>query len=185
MKIKFIFFIIYISILINLYSQKADSNLNSEESPFPLGFLSIKLNMNKENVIVRLSKESIFDTSDQEKLSFRNEPDKEILKIRGINFIKMAYFHFYNDILFQITLDLDMNKISYYDVLIKLQNKYGKPIKFTPETANWENNTIKLSLQRPVILKYISINISKELLEESKESSNFYKISREKFLNSL
>ena len=182
LKITIIILIIY---SFDLMAQVLETNENSIKPSIPKGYRSIKLNMNKEQVISQLKKESIFDTSDQEKLTFRNEPDKEILKTNGVNFIKMAYFHFHNNVLYQITLDIDQNKLSYNDILMTLQNKYGKPINFSPGTADWENDAVKLSLQRPVMIKYYSIKIIKEILDETKEPLNFYKISREKFLNSL
>ena len=115
----------------------------------------------------------------------RIEPDTEIISTEGNGFINLGYFHFNNDRLYQILLKIDEQKIGYYYLLKNLSEKYGKPSIFTPKKVSWENEKVKIVLEKPCTLKYVDNTIWDEIINRDQTSDAVIEQIRKKFVDDL
>lgn len=174
-KIKF--FLISVLLFITFF-------LNCIE-PLSDGYKDIKLGMSKENVQSILEKSIEFNFKREEILTFRLEPDTEIISTEGLNYIINAYFHFSHDKLFQIILKLDESKIGYYYLLKKFTERFGKSTELSPARSIWDNDKIRLIIEKPCTVKYIYLPIWNGLLKSDNTSDNLIDLNREKFIDGL
>lgn len=152
--------------------------------PLSDGYKDIKLGMNQAQVKSILGKSIDFSINKEEILTMRLEPDTEIISTEGLGFIISGYFHFSHDQLFQILLKLSETKIGYYYILTKFTNSFGKPNSLDPEKASWENDKVRIILEKPCTLKYIYLPVWNGLVKE-KEKNDLFEKDREKFVDGL
>ena len=149
------------------------------------GYKEIKLGMNKEVVRNILKKSRDFSMKKEELLTIRIQPDTEIISTEGLGFILLAYFHFHHDQLFQIFLKINENKIGYYFFLKKLSARFGAPSKFSPKKSIWENERVRIIIEKPCNLKYIYLPVWNGLVTSDLTSDSVLDSVREKFVNDL
>jgi len=157
--------------------------ISSEELSY--GFKEFKLNQTQNEVKELIKKSFDFANRRDEALSIRLEPDTDIITAEGLGFIKIGYFHFNKDKLFQIFLKLDEKRVGYYLILKRFTEKYGNPTSLEPKSAFWENEEVKIVIEKPCSLKYIYKPIWNEITSSDQTSDSvFFKI-REKFIEDL
>lgn len=167
----FLFLIVFIGVI------------SSEELSF--GFKEFKLNQTQSEVKELIKKSFDFANRRDEALSIRLEPDTDIITAEGLGFIKIGYFHFNKNKLFQIFLNLDEKRLGYYLILKRFTEKYGNPTFLEPKSAFWENEEVKIIIEKPCSLKYIYKPIWNEITTADQTSDSvFFKI-REKFIEDL
>lgn len=176
LKIKLFFVIVTIFII---------SNLSYCLEPLSDGYKDIKLGMNKEAVQNILMKSIEFNYKKEEILTFRLEPDTDIISTEGYGYILNAYFHFHQDQLFQIILKLSESKIGYYYLLKNFTTRYGKSTNLSPTRSIWDNDKVRIIIEKPCTLKYVYLPVWNELLNEDVTSDNILELNREKFVDDL
>jgi len=154
--------------------------------PLSDGYKDIKLGMSMDQVRGILEKSIEFNYKKEEILTFRLEPDTEIISTEGFrNYIINAYFHFSHDQLFQIILKLHTKKIGYYNLLKQFTERFGKSTKLSPTKASWDNEKIRIIIEKPCTLKYVYLPIWNGLLKNDNTSDHILDINREKFIDDL
>ena len=174
-KIKF--FLISVLLFITFF-------LNCIE-PLSDGYKDIKLGMSKEQVQSILEKSIEFNFKKEEILTFRLEPDTEIISTEGLSYIIYAYFHFNHNQLFQIILKLSENKIGYYYLLKKFTERFGKSTELSPTRSIWDNEKVRIIIEKPCTLKYVYLPVWNGLLKEDNTSDKLLDLNREKFVDDL
>lgn len=186
-----IILLISTSLFTPLYAQDLQSNSGPESPPagtgksmeeLPEGFNKILLGMGVEKVRQELDADGNF--------RYRGEPDVSILQssgdvlieCEGLHYIDRASFQFVDEKLFTITLIFDRTILGYYTMYNTLQLKYGDPVDLSPDRAVWENGKVRLSLERPLRLKYIDARVLERLKTESERAKSLERIDRERFL---
>lgn len=156
----------------------------------PTGYKSIKLGMDFEDTKDALLKEPDFGYHGDRDVSLVPGTQKILIETDaergyGSNFLKRCYFQFYNDELFIITININQDKMDYYSIFTKLVEKYGEPTTLSPSEAVWKNDSVTMSLEKPLTLKYID----NQTFEETQNYSNIQKSAteqtREMFLDEL
>ena len=75
--------------------------------------------------------------------------------------------------------------MDYYSIFNTLCKKYGNPKYLDPEKATWEDESVILSLEKPLCLKYTDAKVNNQILEQSKAEQAAIEYLREGFLDSL
>lgn len=189
--IFYIILLIGISLCTPLYAQdfqpnsgqgSASSDTGKTQEDLPEGFNKILLGMGVEQVRQELDADGNF--------RYRGEPDVSVLQssgdvlieCEGLHYIDRASFQFVDESLFTITLIFDRTILGYYTMYSTLQLKYGDPADLSPDRAVWENDRVRLSLERPLRLKYIDARVLERLKTESERAKSLERIDRERFL---
>ena len=153
--------------------------------PLSEGYKDIKLGITQDEAKNILKQSRDFNLKREEILTIRLEPDTEILSTEGFGFINFAYFHFHQDKLFQILLKIDKNRIGYYLLLKKMSTRFGSPSKFSPKRATWQNDKVRIAIEKPCTIKYIYLPIWNNLVKNDLSSDHILDSIREKFVDDL
>lgn len=149
----------------------------------PDSFREIRLGMTISEVEAALKKDPYFDYQGPPDVSMLSNPDENLIETNGYSFISRAFFQFHEKKLYTMILMLNPNEISYYTMYTTLVAKYGEPSSLSPEEVVWESADHRLSLERPLSVKYIDRSVFNRLKEAGKMKQTERSNSRDQFLN--
>src|SRR5574344_530835 len=177
---KKIFFIsLFLFMSVALFSQEE----------LPMGYAKIKLGMSVDEV-----KKALKDD-----LQFGYRGDRDVSLLPGANrilietdatsssysFLDRCWVQFYDGKLYIITINMNQQKMDNYSVFDTLCKKYGNPNSLDPEKSTWQNDSVIMSLEKPLTLKYTDKVVFDKLQEESHANKSVADMSRENFLEGL
>lgn len=171
------------------FAQSA-SKSNVKSGALPKGYGGVELGMSVESAKDALKKNTAFGYNGDRDVSLLPGENRTLIETDARDFARWSYleqcwFQFYEDKLYVIMLNLNRKKVDYYSVFSSLCKKYGDPVEFSPERAVWKNDDIQMSLERPLVLKYIDLKTFNSLLEESRVEKTAGEKLRDDFLDSL
>ena len=150
--------------------------------PLPRQFRALALGMALDDLKSALIKDGLF--------SFRGDRDVSLLPIReqtlvettGLSYIRQAFFQLAEGSVFIMSFSLDTRLIDHYSVFTSFVKKYGEPLTLSPGEAVWETAETRVSIERPLSVKYIDRQIFDRLKEEAKTGEAWELLLREEFL---
>jgi hypothetical protein len=148
----------------------------------PHGFRSIRLGMELDQVKQLLIADPLFDYRGDPDISFLPLPPQTLIETSGSSFIRRAYFQFEEDLLYIIILSMDPDRMDYYTLYSTLSGKYGPPTSLDPTEAVWQFEGLRMSLERPLNVKYIDSTVFEALKEEGQVQEDLWEISKDNFL---
>lgn len=175
----------------NKSSSKTSSQQASNQSgDLPSGYGGVNLGMSVDETKKALQSNSDFGYNGDRDVSLLPGENRVLIETDARDFarwsfLEQCWFQFYEDKLYTIMLNLNKKKVDYYSVYSSLVKKYGEPVEFSPERAVWKNDDVQLSLERPLILKYIDLNTFNSLVDQSMVEHTAQEKLREEFLNSF
>ena len=148
----------------------------------PRQFRELFLGMDLDNLKLALQKDELF--------TFRGDRDVSIIPVReetlvettGLSFIRRAFFQLAEEKVFIMAFSLDTRLVDHYSVYTSLVMKYGEPDYLNPLEAVWESEETRLSIERPLTVKYLDKQVFQNLIDESKTNENRQLLMREEFL---
>jgi len=157
----------------------------SSDSPDPLpgGFRSILLGMGLDEVKEELKGDMYFNYRGDPDVSLLPEPNRTMIDTEGVVFVSRGYFQFYEEILYIINLELNTRQVDFYSMYTTLVEKYGEPGALDNTKAVWENEMVRLSLEKPLTVKYIKKDIFQEILTQRNREKSAGELTRDTFLN--
>ncbi len=154
----------------------------SAQTPLSTGFDTIHLGMTLDQVKQELSKSGYFQWNGGPQVTLLAKPNNSLIDVSGITYFHRGVFQFHNGILFVATYDLNPQEFDYYGLYTALVKKYGQPKELDPSMAAWSDGKTRLSLERPLTIKYVDLTIEAKLRQNSQAGKAYQQISREKFL---
>ena len=82
-----------------------------------------------------------------------------------------------------LTLSMDPDSLDYYTLYSTLSEKYGQPAALDPTEAVWLFEDLRLSLERPLNVKYIDRAVFERLKQEGQVQQDLWEISKDNFLD--
>ena len=160
------------------------------KEPLPNGYKSIQLGMGIDNTKDALIKDTDFGYHGDRDVSLLPGENRVLIETdaeRGLgsNFLTRCWFQFSNDSLYIITINMNKERIDYYTVFTTLREKYGEPDNITPQAATWKNDSVTMSLEKPLTLKYIDNEVFKSLQNSSNISPAAREHTQKMFLDKL
>jgi hypothetical protein len=124
---------------------------------------------------------------------FRSDRDVSLLPARnetlidttGFSFIRRAYFQLKDGAVFIMAFTLDPGMLDHYSVFTSFVRKYGEPETLDPRQAVWTSERTRVSIERPLTVKYIDLGVFNELVNESEVRSSSEVYLRQEFLDSF
>ncbi len=162
--------------------------LFAQEKSLPSGFRKIQLGMTMEEVKAELLKDSQFGYRGDRDVSLLPSENRSLIetdtsKTAPYSFLERCWFQFYNGKLYTITLNLKTEKLDHYSVFETLRKKYGNPSFLNPEKSEWKNDSVIMSLERPLTIKYVDKKVFEDLLNQSLVNKSAQEMTREMFLD--
>lgn len=156
---------------------------NQEPVPTsPRGFGTIELGMTLEETRQAIEAELSFDYRGEPEISFLPRQQLRLLEVEGRNFIRRGFFQFIDDRLYSIILDLNDDTLDHYGVYVRLTEQYGEQSTLTPRQVTWLFEDVRLTLERPLTVKYVDEVVYQQLLAQGAETESLREILRDDFL---
>lgn len=155
------------------------------KEPYPLAYRDISLGMPLEDVKKMLQADSLYGYKGERDVSLLPTQNRVLIESEGLSFLNRSWFQFYQDKLYTMTFKLDSDRVDFYSVFKTLQDKYGEPTSLDPEKIVWKDEKVTLSLERPLVLKFIDTQVFAEIQNTSKVNKSTEELTRKGFLESL
>ena len=173
--IKYSFLILFIFVCTSMFS----------EDILPSGYGAVKLGMSMEEAKQLLSQNPAYWYRGERDVSLLPGENRTLISTKGMLFLDECWFQFDNDRLYIITINLNTEQIDYYSVFSTLCEKYGQPNSLSPKKSEWKNDSVMMSLEKPLTLKYTDVKIFEELQNKSNVRESAEEYNRKNFLDSL
>lgn len=155
----------------------------SQNSPLPQGYRSITIGSTLEEVKELLENDAYFNYRGDPDVSMLLADNQSLIECEGARHIDRAFFQFYNEKLYTITLLLDRSEVDYHSIFRHFSEKYGKHDKLSPDRVVWESSEIRLTIEKPLTIKYIGLNQYSELVEQDTTEKAIQEQLLEEFIN--
>jgi hypothetical protein len=159
-----------------------------EVQELPRQFRKIVLGMSLDELKAALEEDSqgedkMFNFRGDRDVSFLPAREESLVETSGPSFVKRAFFQLRDGALFIMAFTLNTNMMDHYSVFTDLVGKYGPPTYLDPKEAVWETEELRVSIERPLTVKYIDKKVFNDIINESAlvESRRVQK--RQEFLN--
>jgi len=151
----------------------------------PFGYGEIELGMELEAVQDLLMSNPNFSYRGEPDVSMLPQDKQKLIDCDGVHFVDRAFFQFEDEKLYLIIIIMDQEFIDHFSIYTSFLEKYGQPSFLNPSKANWEDEKVIISLERPLSLKYMDRQVFKQLLSDSENESTMEAVMREDFINSF
>ena len=151
--------------------------------PLPNSFRKLSLGMSLEELKNALADDGLFEFRGDRDVSFLPAREENLVETTGLSFIRRAFFQLKENKVFIMAFSLDTQRMDHYSVFISLIKKYGEPTSLNPHESVWESDKIRISLERPLTVKYIDMTVFKAIIDESKAEETHEVFLRQGFLN--
>jgi len=156
----------------------AQENLNP-------GFDVFRLGMKLEELKAALKDNSFFLYSGEPDVSLLNRPNTNLIDVPGLTYFSRGVFQVVEGKLYSITLELNPEQLDYFAMYTTLTKKYGEPVALDPSSARWESAAVRLSLEKPLTVKYIDMPVFQRIQKEGRAQEALQSVTREKFLGTF
>jgi hypothetical protein len=153
------------------------------QTPLPRTFRNFSLGMELEALKSALQSDTIFYFRGDRDVSFLPVREQSLVETTGFSFIRRAFFQLIDGKLFLMAFTLDPGQIDHYSVYAALVEKYGEPRFLDPKQAVWESGNIRLSIERPLTVKYLDTQVFDGIIADSRAAESTELYAREDFLN--
>ena len=167
----------------NTTADSSNSKTQQETAALPAEYRGIQLGMNIDTVKEALKNDSIFGYRGERDVSLLPVENRSLIESAGLSFISRSWFQFYKENLYTMIFKLNTDRVDYYSIYAKFCEKYGEPVSINPQRAVWENETTRIVIERPLIVKYIDLTVFNELLSQSTTDQAASSVNRQSFID--
>lgn len=122
----------------------------------PRSFRRIALGMDLAGLRDILRNDNIFNFREDRDVSFMpSAQDQTLVETQGYSFIRRAFFQLRYGEVFVMAFTLDTTLVDHYSVFSSFVTRYGEPTSLNPQEAVWESERTRVSIERPLTVKYI------------------------------
>ncbi|MDR0448780.1 MAG: hypothetical protein LBH07_08945 [Treponema sp.] len=151
--------------------------------PLSRSFRKLQLGMSLDELKEELAADGLFEFRGDRDVSFLPAREENLVETTGLSFIRRAFFQLREKKVFIMAFTMDQQRIDHYSVFVSLVQKYGEPVSLNPLETVWENEETRISLERPLTVKYIDMAVFKAIMDESRAEADKGVLLREGFLN--
>jgi hypothetical protein len=155
---------------VGIYAQTEKTNesgAGDEKKPLPRQFREISLGMGLDSLKDALLKDKLFNFRGDRDVSFLPAREESLVETTGSSFVRRAFFQLRDGILFIMAFTLDTVLMDHYSMFTNLVEKYGQPSYLDPKEAVWETEDTRITLERPLTIKYIDKKVLDDIISES------------------
>jgi hypothetical protein len=163
-------------------AEETESSPSAPEEQIPNNFQGIQLGMELDTVKDNLVNSPYFRYRGDPDVSLLLTESRSIIESSGYSYIERGLFQFYNDQLYIITIILNQNELDFFSMYRSLNKKYGDPDVLNPEQISWSFGSVRLSLEKPLTIKYIDTDVLDILKGGSDQTTDLRKLNREQFI---
>jgi hypothetical protein len=163
----------------------AEAKDGKDTTEYPSSFMDYKLGMGLDDVKAALLKDGLLDYNGDPDVTLMPDRKQTLIDVQGPSYIKRASFQFVDDKLYTMVFHLDTTKVDHYSIFTSMSNKYGQPTSLSPKETVWENETVRVSIERPLSVKYIDMKTYKDLIASGAAEKSLRELRRDDFIGSF
>ena len=163
-------------------NEAAAENGADPAAGLPTGFSSVELGMGVGAVKDRLREDPNFIYRGDPDVTLTPDREQQLIEVEGTLFVDRAFFQFEEEELYIVILQLNRSRLDYFTMYTELEGKYGEPAVFDPSQVVWESEDVRMSLEKPLTVKYVSRPVFESLLAAGEMERSQRDLSREDFL---
>ena len=148
----------------------------------PRQFRNLSLGMALADLKTALAKDMNFAFRGDRDVSFLPVREQTLVETTGLSYIRRAYFQLVGGNVYIMSFSLDTRLMDHYSIFTAFIKKYGEPQILNPGEAVWDNGETRVSIERPLTVKYIDKTVFDRLIKESKTQEKLELMAREEFL---
>lgn len=154
----------------------------------PLGYGGVTLGMKFDDVKAALEKNREFGYNGPRDVSLLPGENRALIETDAkahhvYSFLDRCFFQFADDTLEAIIVNFNQDIMDHYSIFSTLCEKYGDPDSLSPQKSVWKNDSVVMSLERPLTLKYVDADSMTKQGEAASLSG--HEMTRESFLSGL
>ncbi|MDR1286813.1 MAG: hypothetical protein LBK08_04315 [Treponema sp.] len=138
--------------------------------------------MSLDDLKAGLAGDSLFTFRGDRDVSFLPQRDQSLIETTGPSFIRRAFFQLRDGEVFIMGFALNTAIIDHYSVFTSLVKKYGEPSALDPRQAVWERDGTRISIERPLTVKYMDMRVFNGIIDEAALAESREIRLREEFL---
>jgi len=150
--------------------------------PAPRQFRGFYLGMSLDDLQTALSRDELFLFRGRRDVSFLPVQEETLVETTGNSFIRRAHFQLNDEAIYIMSFTLDTRLMDHHSVFTAFMRRYGEPVSLNPQEAVWESEYTRVSIERPLTVKYIDKTVFNRLIEESRAEERGAILRRENFL---
>jgi len=140
---------------------------NDEQIELPRQFRQIVLGMNLDELKNALLNDGYFNFRGDRDVSFLPAREQSLVETTGSFFIRRAFFQLRDGNVFIMAFTMNTERIDHYSIFTQFVEKYGQPSYLDPRISIWENENTRISIERPLTVKYIDKIVFDDIVNES------------------
>lgn len=148
-------------------------------------FRQLSLGMDIDALKKSLLEDNLFNFRGDIDVSYLPLSEQNLVESAGNSYIKRAFFQLKDKALFIMSFTMNTDIIDHYSVFTAFVKKYGQPSVLNPKEAVWESDNVRISIERPLTVKYIDKKVFDALLNESSETRSRLAEMRDAFLDNF
>lgn len=149
----------------------------------PRAFRGLTLGMSLDALKKALAADELFNFRGDRDVSLLPQTDQTLIETTGLSFIRRAFFQLKDGSLFMMAFSLDVDKVDHYSVFSTFVSDYGEPTTLDPSQAVWLSADTRVSIERPLTVKYIDRSVFDKLAQDSRTKESREAILRKEFLD--
>lgn len=152
------------------------------QAAYPRTYGGLTLGMGLDEAKKVLSQSADFLWKGDADVSLLARPNTSLIDVEGSGYVSRGLLQFYQGKLYILTVELNPQELDYYTMYSTFTKKYGEPTSLDPSIARWENDGVRVSLEKPLLVRYIDKPVFLKLQKEGERLLNVKKFTRDKFL---
>lgn len=154
-----------------------------ETNELPRQFRQLALGMGLDELKDNLTKDSYFNFRGDRDVSFLPAREQSLVETTGSSFVKRAFFQLRDGEVFIMSFTFNTEIADHYSIFTRFTEKYGQPSWLDPKMAVWETDETRISIERPLTVKYIDKKVFDDIVNESGLVESGQVRLRQEFLN--
>ncbi|MCL1992077.1 MAG: hypothetical protein FWG66_03920 [Spirochaetes bacterium] len=179
---NFIFLLLSLSALFLFAQPKLHAQDNGIQ-PLPRQFRDFSLGMNLDSLRESLTNDALFNFRGERDVSFLPVQQQSLVETGGSSFIRRAFFQLMDEGVFIMSFTLNTAIIDHFSVFTHFVQRYGEPTFLNPREAVWENGNTRISIERPLTVRYIDTDVFNDILNQAALNQGQQFQLRQEFLN--
>jgi len=153
-----------------------------EPEEIPRQFRELFLGQTMDALQSALTRDGLFRFRGERDVSFLPVRDEALVETTGLSFVTRAYFQLSDGAVYIMSFTLDTRLMDHYSVFTSFVKKYGEPLSLSPGEAVWESDDTRVSIERPLTIKYVDKTVFNRLIDEAGALERREVLAREEFL---
>jgi hypothetical protein len=174
-------------------AQEADETVYADEAAYmeanetavsmPRSFRALALGMSLDELTNALAGDGLFRFRGERDVSFLPVRQETLVETDGTSFIRRAHFPLAEGEVFIMSFTMDTRFIDHFSIFTTFVQRYGEPIILNPSEAVWQDDYTRVSIERPLTVKYVDRVVFERLREASGALRAWQTLLREEFLD--